>query len=627
MDLINIKQYLQNEFPQIPLEDVSQHFILFMENNQWFSIKPQVIEKDGSVDLFMTQSELNLIHKGFSFYLNNKDLSTDEKIELLFTQLNKSFPETSIKYREFYISNSIEEIDMYYTLDFLVWYLKKDIALYTNSEMEKMVEIICEDLTLKSGKVLIDFFKWYRKNVKTKYTKDFLLNSRQNDRTKQAYDCDLYLNLIYYLFNEQFIKDQNLYYKATTNKNTADTWLYLSLHCICSLRDSDLFRLPHPRLKEPAQDILHKIREGIFTDLEAKLIVNNVLWQLKHLPLTPSKTSRYTNVSNIKLFIPESTQVHFGTLFALAECHYQLSYSVDKPLIRAVRDYQSISRYLGDEIGELFLEADFSCRSADKTYMQIIELFADSLSNKNDIASAKGYMLAALARSHKGSFASFAKTTVEYLKDANFSGYSAEFIAKELFERGVCSFIPSMLLKIVTNNEYQKLSVSNQTLLIQELGLTPLTIDNLITQIDGSMDSAKGIVNDILSTTFEDRTDTILDILQNIASGAAVSKQDECLCLLIAMNQNCIYKERNHCIGCKYEISTKATLNLLVNEFNRLLELRDKTDKPYLKTKYTSLLKETIAPVIEEIIVCVKENYGEPALKELELIIKESQHG
>lgn len=627
MELINIKQYLKNECSQIPIEDASQHFLLFMENNQWFSIKPQVIELDDSVELFVTQHELKLFHEKFIFYLTNKDLGTDEKIDLLLIELNKLFPETSKKYKNYCISNSVDEIDMYYTLDFLTWYLKKDLVLYTNSEMDTMVEMICEDLSLKSGKVLIQFFKWLRKNAKTKYTKDFLLNSRQDDKTKQAYDCDLYLNLIYYLFNTEHIKDKNLYYQASQNKNTADTWLYLSLHCICSLRDSDLFRLPHPRLNEPPQDILHKISKGIFTDLEAKLIINNVLWQLKHLPLVPSKTSRYSNVSNIKLFIPESTQVHFGTLFALAECHYQLSGSSDKPLIRAVRDYQSISRYLGDELGELFLESDFSCRSADKTYMQIIELFADTSSSENNTSNAKGYMLAALARSHKGSFGSFAKTTVEYLKDANFSGYSAEFIAKELFERGVCSFIPSMLLKIVTDNKYQKLSISTQTLLIQELGLTPLSVDNLITQVDGSIDIAKGIVNDILSIASEDRMDTITNILQNIASGAAVSKQDECMCLLRAMHHKCVYIERDHCIGCKYEISTKATLNLLVNEFNRLLELRDKTDKLHLKAKYTYLLKDTIAPTIEEIIVCVKENYGESALKELELIIKESQHG
>jgi hypothetical protein len=34
----------------------------------------------------------------------------------------------------------------------------------------------------------------------------------------------------------------------------------------------------------------------------------------------------------------------------------------------------------------------------------------------------KGYMLAALARSHKGSVGNLAKTTEIYLKDAQFSG-------------------------------------------------------------------------------------------------------------------------------------------------------------------------------------------------------------
>jgi hypothetical protein len=44
----------------------------------------------------------------------------------------------------------------------------------------------------------------------------------------------------------------------------------------------------------------------------------------------------------------------------------------------------------------------------------------------------KGYMLAALARSHKSGFGTLPETTDIYLKDAKFSGYRPEFIAREM---------------------------------------------------------------------------------------------------------------------------------------------------------------------------------------------------
>lgn len=85
----------------------------------------------------------------------------------------------------------------------------------------------------------------------------------------------------------------------------------------------------------------------------------------------------------------------------------------------------------------------------------MIYILTDDILGVNDEFRVKGYMLAALARSHKGSYGDFAKTTSIYLKDAKMSGYTPEFVAKELFERGVLSVIPSMLLKMVAGEEYQ----------------------------------------------------------------------------------------------------------------------------------------------------------------------------
>lgn len=121
-----------------------------------------------------------------------------------------------------------------------------------------------------------------------------------------------------------------------------------------------------------------------------------------------------------------------------------------------------------------------------------------------------------------------------------------------------------------------------------------------------------------------ERKDVLLQILHNIASGQAVSKQNECLCLITALNRMCPHKDRGQCIGCEYEISTKATVFLLVSEYNRMMDLYGKSSDELSKTKYKNLLKQQVLPSLDEILECVGEQYGDNAREMLEEIIKEN---
>ena len=58
--------------------------------------------------------------------------------------------------------------------------------------------------------------------------------------------------------------------------------------------------------------------------------------------------------------------------------------------------------YMGEEIGNLFLERNFSSRSANKSYLQSVAMLADDVLEEKSELNIKGYFLAALARSHKG---------------------------------------------------------------------------------------------------------------------------------------------------------------------------------------------------------------------------------
>ncbi len=294
----------------------------------------------------------------------------------------------------------------------------------------------------------------------------------------------------------------------------------------------------------------------------------------------------------------------------------------DTPLVRCISDYDRITRYMGEEIGSLFLEANFRSRSVNKSYLQAFDMFSDDILGTSGM-QMKGYILAALARSHKGSYGEFARTTAVYLKDANFSGLTAEFVAMELFERGVLSFIPAMLLKMITGTEYDRLSVQKQTTLIKILDMTPNEVEEIVKISETAQNKAKQTVVRVLGAE-NNQKDELIQILHNIGSGMAVSKQNECLCLMTALHKICPYADRKQCIGCEYEISTKATVFLLVSEYNRMLSLYENTKDTLTRNKYKTLLKKHILPSLDEILQCTGEQYGDKAREMFEEIIREN---
>ncbi len=146
----------------------------------------------------------------------------------------------------------------------------------------------------------------------------------------------------------------------------------------------------------------------------------------------------------------------------------------------------------------------------------------------------KGYMIAALARSHKGGIGTLPDVTEVYLKDAAFSGYTPEFIAKEMFERGVFGFIPHILLETYAGEVYKGLGVDRQTTLIKSIGISPSGIEGLAELAGKSYQMAKETVAELAIG----RADICL-ILQRIASGAAPGKDTESLCMLSACGYPC----------------------------------------------------------------------------------------
>lgn len=611
---VYLKEYLEkilNELEQNnqkTKEKVSQ----FILDNNWFSIK--VDSSNWSID----EADAYKLGQEIKNYLLK-----DGGVEGIKSIFSSKFPETFNEFQKYIKSAKIDEESQFYIQDFFAYYLEKDLFLYSDYEIEELIECATNSLNKNYGMDLTRFINWLLEKSKTRYRRSYRMTQRYTFKDENgAYDLDDYLELMYRLFNDSYIEKNNMLYKAASSKNYADTWLFLSIHFICALRTTDLVRLGHPRLPDKPEKILESIKKGKWRSVDARKTLLSITTRLTYLNITPNKTRSAGNVSQIKFHVPESCQVLIGTLLAIAEAHYQLeNNNQENPLIRKIYEYERITKYMGEEFGEFFLGRNFSSRSANKSYLQAIAMLADDVLEEKSKLNIKGYFLAALARSHKGSFDAFAQTTTLYLKDAQLGQLKPEMVAKELFERGVLSMVPSMLLTIVTRGKYKELSPSQQTQMIKEMNLTPSEIEKTlelsVRANTRATNALKMVVNQGLGT------DQLLTICHRIGNGEAFSKQAESMCLLSALGQLCPFDDRHHCVGCQYELQTKSTLLLLIGEFNRLNRRYTEVTSDLEKGKIRSILEMQIKPCLEDMLQALSEQYGEDVLNDYEEIIKE----
>ena len=613
--VVDLKSYLERILVELGDATIKHREKVsgFLLDNDWFGVS---INLD---DYTITEKDAEVLKNHIKDYL-----TTPPGIKSMEGIFSKKFPSTSELFVQFAEEEKLSETNRFYLLDFLAYYLTKDLFLYSDAEVETLVEVATKVLTKYLGDNLIQFIKWLLNKGVTRYRVSFEMTKRYTiESANGAYELDEYLELMYYLFNENYIIKNDMLCKAANSKNYADTWLYLGLHFICALRSTDLERLGHPKLTREPLEVLEAVVDGTWSSSEARRTLLSITTRLTYLNLTPNKTKNASNVTQLKFHVPESCQVLIGTLLAICEAHFQLQipYNAENPLIRRIKTYEKITSYMGEEIGNLFLERNFSSRSANKSYLQSVAMLADDVLEEKSELNIKGYFLAALARSHKGDFNEFAQTTTTYLKDAQLGQLKPEMVAKELFERGVLSMIPSMLLTIVTRGKYKKLSPSQQTQMIKSLDLTPIEIEKTL-ELSIRADSRS---QQALKTLVENNVDPeqLLTICHRIGNGEAFSKQGESMCLLSALGKLCPYDDRQHCVGCQYELQTKSTLLLLIGEFNRLNKQYQKLKNELERGKVRAILEKQIKPCLTEMLQALSEQYGEAVLSDYEDIIKE----
>jgi hypothetical protein len=564
----------------------------FMEVNDWFGITPTIMDKAP----YIAADERKRVRERLILWLSAFKQPDSAKLNALLNYFEQDYPLTCEAYRDFVESNGIVNAPgAWKLLDCIFYNFDTEITECTETEIEDFIKILDSEATLGAARLFTDFLRF------TKLSKwGYEFYSREcPDVSNEAYPLSDYAVMAYCVWGEEMWIRQRLVENAVKSPQFADLWLYTAFHFLCALRSSDFIRLPAPKLPYEAEQVLSDISGGVFPDRLAVTLTDELLFRLKMSGLRPLKTSKYSNVPELKLFVPESLRKPLGVIIAIVLAH-RANAAPGGSFVSGA-DYRNLhGQFFGADFQAAMGTRHLSVRRCNKSYLQGIDAAADD----GTPGKPKGYILAALARSHKGGIGALPEITDVYLKDANFTGYKPEFIAAQMFERGVFSFIAATLLEIYSGKDFTRLPIASQTSLIITTGLVPAQIENLTAAVELSMNRASGIVGELIGNINADKQE-LGAILQNIASGNAPSRMDECLCLMSAVGERCPNPNRVSCIGCGYEILTKSAMQLLIREYGRLNRQR-KTTADSESWRYSAMLNSAVLPAIAEIVACTK---------------------
>ena len=570
----------------------------FLESNSWFGQSKDVLGRKNiegkQWDIELYKDAFVVIEKKSSLWLRAYGLCNRERYVLLAEFGEKKFPHTVKKYREFIRSRGLEDdVKTWQLLDFMIGILEKELPQMRRAEVDRIMDAADSELPLSVARMLADFHgHLVADGVMKGWVYDF--HQRSKRMTNGAYPADVFMELSYYVFNELHWDKEDMVSKAVSDPEFANTWVYTAMHFVCGWRSGDICRIPMPHLEGGGEEIREKlVNTGV---LGADIYARDVEMQIKTKDRKPHKTRNISYVSPLSLKIQQTLRDPVGFIIALAASHCEGKKPGNR-FIHVPKDAGIFRSFFGAGFSKALKGKPFLSRRANKSYLQGLEAVADGKPG----AAPKGYIIASLARSHKGGIDTLALATSNYLCDSTFTGYSAEFIAREMFERGVFGFIPHILLQIYDADRYGHIGIGAQTKMIQSLGISAADIETLARMSAFLLKKAESTVSEAVSGR-----KGIAAVLQNISTGAAFSKTDGIYCLMTACGRACPFPERSSCLSCVYEIYTKSILQHMSGEYARLISKSAGHDG----WRYKRIALKVVYPMISEFILTVCGMYS-----------------
>ena len=577
----------------------------FMDVNEWFGLKPVFRDHEvyiESIDAFSKRLEL---------WLKAYKKPGAEKIDLMLEAYHGTLPETCDRIAAFMEDGGIKKAKRAYKMtDFILSMAVKDLILYTQEEMDELISEGNREMGLVVMRLFNDFMKFEYKGVKLSSWSYKFESHQVVKQSREAYSLNEYAAIAFAVFDKRFWEDQGLVTKACGRRRYADLWLYTAMLFMGAVRKSDFRRLPVPTLPYEGEETRRRVLEGTYTLEEARLVTEEFIFRMKTVPIKPHKSRKHPGVSVIKIQIPESLKEPLGVIMSVS-----LSFREEgDPFVGTESDPVDVKAFFGEEFART-VTTKIHSRRANKSYLQGIAAEGD-----DEIGRPKGYMLASLARSHKCSLGGISEVTDIYLQDAAFTGYTPEFILMEMFERGIFGFIPALMLEMYVGKRFIRIGAPAQTKLIKAMGLSALQIEEITEMVTGSYYKAGEIVEAVMKG--KDRKE-IGTVMQRIAAGAAPAKSDKSLCLMTAAGYGCAESSRSGCMGCRYEIYTKSSVQALTTEYVSLVG-RLKHARGAERERIRKLLKDGVIPCISEVISSIEMMYPDA---DMDAILEVAERG
>ncbi|MGF6949007.1 hypothetical protein QF028_001512 [Neobacillus sp. B4I6] len=505
--------------------------------------------------------------------------------------------------------------------------LEKELMKHNDEEINVLIDILYSNKTSKRTiEEFCRFLNDIKKKYKTTYKKDYLFNANINnnkhnnkDKFVKYYTEEQFFNFGLLLLNDTHEWYEDYLEKACTRRASASVWLYCLIHFICGWRSKDVLNnVPFPLLpidestnKEMAPDIYISLaREGKITENMASQIVKDVKMKVDFLYPKPTKTEKH-NPPGLVWEVPTSIVPRLGMLLGLCESHRRKNKKANSRLITtSARTVLEQEKFFGSVLSQIGESGVFSSSAANITYLSLIAKKGDQ------IKMGSGYIIASIARSHKFARGKVSNITSVYLQ---YFGKLTEsdILFRELFERGVLSFVPYLLLKtIIGEDNVKHLPPTNQTSLMEEIipySDSPYDLDNWVQTYDDTFTKARkdveGIIN-YYTVNGERDIRAIHFFIDRIACGTAPAKEKNLNCIAVAKGIGCIHLQRKTCIGCGQEIYLKHTMYLLGQKLRERIKRVEDSKTLAEQMKHEKIYEQVYEPILDDIKQTLLEVYG-----------------
>lgn len=554
----------------------------------------------------LKDSEAPDFSKHIQLFLTTFGRKPSEKLALVLHSNEETFPTTAALLSEYFLPFVDAPACAWEMADMLFFALSKRHSEISDLSMEE-IQFIVEDFKRECGvtccKLLFDFVeKKVRSSTHIKYSRTGY------KRDTSAYSLESFAIINYVCLDPEAWKAERLIDKAINNPVYANLWLFVSGHCVSGIRDNDYSRLPPPWLPDSPEETLAKIRAASENGQDLTDILNNArsvtvsfLAKIEDLSLTPHKTENVSNVSPLYFDIPRSCFDSFGIILSIAAAHYYLSaqssscakaYEHSGTFISPSTDKNDCWMFFGPKFVKACDGIAFSGLRANKAFLQSREY---EYSHQDGASPYVSYALASAMRSHKGGYGKLSETTAIYLRDSSFSGMTPEFVAKQMLERGTCSWVVDRVFATCFGQKYTALTITGKTQVIKDANIDAFELVAIKDLIQAEQDEVANEIADVLNSP-----DAARSFLDRFLSGDAIGKKTGSGCALHASGRTCIYNSRQNCYWCRFEIRSKVSFYHYLREYKRLdglarsqglTETEQKKNK-YLAMKCLSIVSE-----------------------------------